>query len=348
MRTALKRIFYTSLGHTGLDALIRPLLGGTGTILMFHRVLPDPPATDYGPSVDLSLSPEAFRSIVEYLRRIGRDIVSLDEALRRLRGEGSARKFACLTFDDGYRDNYEVVFPICKEMEVPITVYVTTDFIDKRLSLWWYGLEQITESGDLLRLPEDLGMSDVPTRTSEEKAAAFRHVDIWMCRVAKQERLRMIDHLERTYGMDFTALAEDEAMTWPMVKELSASELVEIGGHTISHPALSQLPEKEARKEIEQGREILQRNIERPVRHFAYPFGGVGEAAEREFAMCGDLGFITATTTRAGNLFPHHHNRPHSLPRVAVAANETLATLKADMSGAPGLLRAIASAISRR
>jgi len=345
MNRRLKRAFYNSLAATGLAALIRPLLNGRGTILMFHRVLADPPATDYGPSADLAVSPEAFRRTVEYLRKSGHDIVSLDEGLQRLRGKSADRRFACLTFDDGYRDNYEIVFPLCKEMEIPFTIYVTTGMIDGQVKLWWYGLEEIIHKNELLRLPQDFETQEISTRTFTEKAAAYDRVDTWMRRVTEEARAGMIEHLERTYDFDFAALSLGQTMTWQMVKELAESELAEIAGHTVSHPTLSKLPEAEARREIEQGREILQSRTGRPVRHFAYPFGSVAEAGEREFEICRDLGFVTATTTRAGNLLTRHGNSAHSLPRIAVVADETIATLKVDLTRVPGMMRAISHAL---
>lgn len=319
---------------------MRPVLGGKGTILMFHRVLAEPQPTGYGPSTDLAVSREAFRGTVEYLRNSGHDIVSLDEALRRLRDK-HARRFACLTFDDGYLDNYEVVYPLCRELEVPFTIYVTTGMIDGEVKLWWYGLEQIIEDNATLHLPDDFETKELPTRTPSEKAAAYDRIDTWMCRTTEQGRTQMIAHLEQAYDFDFAGLSDGQAMTWAMVKELAENDIAEIAGHTVSHPALSKLPEAEARREIEQGREILQSRTGRPVRHFAYPFGGVAEAGEREFKICRELGFVTATTTRAGNLLAKHGDHPHSLPRIAVIASDTITTLKADLSGAPGMMRVV-------
>lgn len=51
--------------------------------------------------------------------------------------------FVCLTFDDGYRDNYTHAYPLLKRLGVPFIVYVTTGFIDNRLPMWWYDGEQL-------------------------------------------------------------------------------------------------------------------------------------------------------------------------------------------------------------
>jgi len=339
MRTKLKRLVYDSLGRTGAHALLRPLLGGRGAIVLFHRILADEPLSDYGPSARLAMSPEGFRAIVAYLRSAGRDIVSLDEAMRRLRGVAAGRPFVCLTFDDGYRDNYETLYPICRELEVPITVYVTTGLIEQRAPMWWYGLEAIVEKTDRLAFPKEAAIPDLPTRTPGEKEAAYERMDAWIRQADASLRALVMGHLQRAYATDFAALSDGQAMTWEMVRELGESELVEIGAHTVSHSALSALDADAARAEIADGRTILEERLGRPVRHFAYPFGGAADAGEREFAICRELGFETATTTRPGTLKARHRDQPHSLPRLAASGVNTLAMLKADLSGAPAALR---------
>ena len=146
MQRALQNAFYTALWGSGLDLLLRPLMGGVGSILVFHRLVPEPPTASFGPSRSLSITADGFRALIDYLRKLRIEIVPLDEVLRRLESGHAGRRFTCLTFDDGYRDNYELVYPICKELDAPFTVYVTTDLIEGRLLLWWYGLEATVAS----------------------------------------------------------------------------------------------------------------------------------------------------------------------------------------------------------
>ena len=47
---------------------------------------------------------------------------------RRLTERDFRRRFVCLTFDDGYRDNLEYAYPILKKYEVPFALYVPTSF----------------------------------------------------------------------------------------------------------------------------------------------------------------------------------------------------------------------------
>ena len=63
----------------------------------------------------------------------------------------NSHRFVCVTFDDGYRDNYTIAYPLLKRLGVPFTVYVTTGFIDNRLPMWWYPEQQLGLSTDELK-----------------------------------------------------------------------------------------------------------------------------------------------------------------------------------------------------
>ncbi len=47
----------------------------------------------------------------------------------------------------------------------------------------------------------------------------------------------------------------------------------EIGAHTLTHPALAELPPERARAEIFDSRKLLEDRFGVPVRHFCYPYG---------------------------------------------------------------------------
>ncbi len=101
------------------------------------------------------------------------------------------------------------------------------------------------------------------------------------------------------------------------------------------------------------GRSILEAHLAQPIKHFAYPFGKLSEAGEREFTICRDLGFASAVTTRFGCLFPHHRDTPHCLPRIAVIEDTQIASyamtrLSAHMSGLTTLANSALRAIRGR
>jgi peptidoglycan/xylan/chitin deacetylase (PgdA/CDA1 family) len=113
-------------------------------ILMYHYVSLPPPGSD-GYRINLSISPDMFREHVDYLANSGYITVSLydlDDALEF--GKRLPDKPVILTFDDGYSDHYETVFPLLKERGMTGTFFVITQPVDQNQPgyLTW---EQVTE-----------------------------------------------------------------------------------------------------------------------------------------------------------------------------------------------------------
>lgn len=120
-----------------LHNLTHPLLG---RILMLHRVVEH---RSEGENRELEITPEFLRRAIETYRQQGHRFVSIDEACDIISKGRTNHPFVCLTFDDGYQDNYDIAYPILKQMEVPFAIYVTTGFIDNRIPIRWYPNEKL-------------------------------------------------------------------------------------------------------------------------------------------------------------------------------------------------------------
>jgi peptidoglycan/xylan/chitin deacetylase (PgdA/CDA1 family) len=91
---------------------------------MYHYVSEIPPGADRLRR-DLTVTPEAFRAQLQYLADAGYHPVTLtDLYLYLTQGYPLPEKPVVLTFDDGYRDAYEVVFPLLLEYGFPGTFFV--------------------------------------------------------------------------------------------------------------------------------------------------------------------------------------------------------------------------------
>ncbi|MFX0198881.1 MAG: GT4 family glycosyltransferase PelF [Candidatus Hodarchaeota archaeon] len=71
-----------------------------------------------------------FLRQIDYLRESGYQIISIEEVVSYIKGqEELSPRSVCLTFDDGYYNNYESVFPILKKYNVPAAIFVSTRYI---------------------------------------------------------------------------------------------------------------------------------------------------------------------------------------------------------------------------
>lgn len=66
---------------------------------------------------------------------------------------------------------------------------------------------------------------------------------------------------------------DDKPLTWDQISEMSECEFIAFEAHTANHPNLNKVSLKKAKKEIIEGKKILEKRLNMKVKHFAYPFG---------------------------------------------------------------------------
>ncbi len=305
-----------SLVTIGLHKACAHCYGGRGSILMFHRVVE---GVTEGPRfhVDaMEVSAPYLELIVQYLKA-HYDIISLDEVESYLR-EKHERRFVCLTFDDGYLDNYTLAYPVLKRHKVPFTLYLCTAYPDKTAELWPYALEDLVREKDHVELEYAGKTHRFEGRTVEEKLSMYEA--LWDLIVAAEQADdgSLFKMLFDNNGIELAAYSRSMTVDWEHVEEMSRDELVTIGAHTTTHRSLGELSSEEAECEILDSKQRIESQINRPVQHFSYPFGSSGAAGSREFEIVKRLGFKTATTTRRGNIFAEHLEHLAALPRLEV------------------------------
>ena len=142
IRTGLETIYFSGMHH-----VMRPLLGGVGSILTLHHVRPPRPDA-FQPNHLLEVTPAFFERLLRRLKRARIDVVSLDEMHARYIGAKFKRRFVCITFDDGYKDLKQWAYPLLKKYELPFALYIPTSFPDRLGELWWVALEAVIAKND--------------------------------------------------------------------------------------------------------------------------------------------------------------------------------------------------------
>ena len=121
----------------------------TGEIWMLHRVVEQ--RSNVPEQRELEVTVDWLeQKILEYKSK-GHKFISIDDIPKLSTFNFQLSTFICLTFDDGYRDNYTLAYPLLKRLGVPFTIYVTTGFIDNRSPMWWYAGEQLGLSTEELK-----------------------------------------------------------------------------------------------------------------------------------------------------------------------------------------------------
>jgi peptidoglycan/xylan/chitin deacetylase (PgdA/CDA1 family) len=256
---------------------------------------------------------------VTMLRDADIDLISLDEMHRRLVARDFTRRFACLTFDDGYRDSKEWAYPILKRHEVPFAIYVPTSFPDRLGRLWWLMLEQAIANARTLVYAAGDAKRALTCGSIDEKHRAFVHLYGWLRSLPTNEQIvAAAGDIAARYGVDAAALCERHCMSWNEIAELAKDPLVTVGAHTVNHVILAKSSESAARTEMKMGRAVLHAALGTLPQHFSYPFGDAGAAGPREFRLAREIGYKTAVTTRPGMLLVEHAHELGALPRLSI------------------------------
>lgn len=339
LKPKLIRAGLDALYGTGAYRALSPLTAGIGVIFTLHRFTMAEPGRggppDFAPNRILEVSRDFLAAAIDRVRAHGLDIVSIDEAERRIVA-GDGGRFAVFTIDDGYRDTAEIAWPVFRAKECPFTVYVATGLIDRTISLWWIALERVIEGSDTVDVALGGEARRFDISTVEQKCTAFGAI-YWALRaMEEEEKLRSVADLCDRAGLDTVALAGEVAMGWDDVTALDDDPLVTIGAHTVDHPALARVDETTLHRELIDGRARLAQKLGRVPRHLAYPYGDAGSAGPREFAAARALGFATAVTTRKGVIHAAHGEHLTALPRVSLNGDyQDLRYVDVFVSGAP-------------
>jgi peptidoglycan/xylan/chitin deacetylase (PgdA/CDA1 family) len=310
-----------ALYFSGAHYLLRPIFAGVGTIFMLHHVRPRRNAA-FQPNRHLEVAPEFLRAMLAHLRSRDVDIITMDELHRRLTERNFSRRFACFTFDDGYRDNRDFALPVMREFGAPFTVYVASDFAEGIGHLWWIALEMMIAKTSSIEADIAGVVTRLDTSTPAAREAAFERLHDWLRGLPGGGDLqREMGALCARYGVDETAICREHCMSWDELKAFANDPLISIGAHSVTHCNLARQPKEIASQEMATSRERIENVLQRPVVHLAYPYGDRIAAGAREFALAQAAGFKTAVTTRPGMIFPESAGHLTALPRVSLNGN---------------------------
>lgn len=334
VKTSIYKAALSGLYHSGAARFLAPYTQGQGLIYTLHQVRPAVEKA-FSPNRILEVTPEFLEAVLDQVQEAGLDIVSLDEAVARLESDDE-RRFVCFTFDDGYRDNLIYAYPIFKARNLPMTIYVPSDYPDGTGELWWLALEKIVAKADKLELCRHGQLWTLPATTPVEKSRSFDQAYWWLRSLDQATQRQVVRILAERYDIDLYGLCTQLIMDWHEIRALAADPLVTIGAHTKGHYALAELSAEKARQEMLDGADRLERELGVRPAHIAYPYGDETSAGPREFWFARQLGFKTGVTTRKGMLFPDHHNHLTALPRISLNGEyQSLTYTALYLSGAP-------------
>ena len=227
--------------------------------------------------------------------------VHLDDWLESVdAGRAVPRRACAVTFDDGWRDNYDHAFPVLRAAQVPATIYLVSDLVGTRYSFWPNGLARSLAAVDAAarqRLPQWL-LEHIPEVAAGRVGLDALQIDrvISACkeRFSDEQMLGLVSSLEA--GATSPTLDRD-LMSWDEIREMQASGWVRFGSHTRRHTRLSRVASDDAlRDEVLGSKRQIEEQLGAAPKTFCYPNGDISRAA----IDCVRGAYLGAVTTASG------------------------------------------------
>ncbi len=307
---------------------------GRVAILTYHRVVSDDLIRTEHIQSGMYVRAQSFEAHIEYLRRQFvilplEDLVQMWHADRLDR----QRSYCVLTFDDGWRDNYQYAFPVLKKHSLPATIFLATDYVGTSRWFWpdqvKFLLEQSSEHMTVKQRRKALATVVRETlkidEPSAEKLCAQRESDDPIDSDALIEGCKRLDLevIQEFVGKLSRALVVDlpsrrVLLDWEEVR-IMADQGVTFGSHSCSHRIMTQIPLEEARKEMVESRHAMLLHGIKPVPVFCYPNGNCDQSLK---ALARDSGYLAAVGCEIG-LEGHHPHDQFALKRIGLHEDAT-------------------------
>lgn len=251
-------------------------------ILMYHNIV-----EDVEQKSDWFLKDNPTRNHFERLLKIIKNkyrVISVEDAVSEIRSIGRLKeKSLAITIDDGYLSAYQIAFPLLKKYSMTATIYIPTDWINRKYTPWWMLLTGLIKYGNITpqTLAEVESVVEISTGVNFNKFESnarnrymlLTKIEFALMRKEDNVRDKIINELGSILmGSGNMTLDLQEPINWNQIKEMSEYG-IRFGAHTCSHPNLSYIDPQTAEHEIVGSKREIERRLGIDVSGFAYPYG---------------------------------------------------------------------------
>ena len=275
----------------------------SAVILRYHSIKKCPEIHDN--EIDLSImhSEEEFHQHMEYLSQHA-NVVTMDEIAHSFDSNKKLPNGSiAVTFDDGFKDNFDVARPIMNHFGIRSTIYVTTDYIKYGKTPWFVRLRYSFLNSSIKEWVDTKENRTYLLDSGEQAKSAFSKVCDYCCVLSAIEQENYVRSIESELGIPELS-TNDMVMDFEDLRTLQ-SDGHTIGSHTISHPNLAYLTDKDIRYEMEESKKILESELDTEIVHFSYPNPALDPNwSDATTEICRQLKFKTAVLSEPGVVRP--------------------------------------------
>jgi peptidoglycan/xylan/chitin deacetylase (PgdA/CDA1 family) len=318
----LKNLFFAVLFHLGLFDVVRSVsnrLRRGAVILCYHRVVEGAPDSYSIPGTQVDI--ENFIAQIRLLCRKYR-VISFDALVKKIGSGDLDQDYLVLSFDDGFKDNYTIVYPILARYHLPSIFFISPELLLSSSLIWnnraWFLLNHKTKNG-----PLHWGGCELPLESESEKLRARDFINQTLAPMNGEDREGLLVQIAHSLGSPLhPPNKQGLMMNRDDIYDMIAGNLVEFGSHSMTHPLLPLCNQQQRFQEVEGSKKALEDSLHLPMAYFAYPCGAYDE---KTVVSARISGYEAAVTTSEGLV--KTGDDLYLLHRVNVVRDDTLHSL---------------------
>ena len=294
-----------------LDKILRSLGAGVVSRLLnsellyaytYHRVHPQGKKQEtlfddgvYGPTQD------QLKQQLLFLKE-NTTLLSENDLISAYNGKNIGKgPFSRITFDDAYKDNYDLVMPLLFELKIPAIYFVPTLLVEERMLGWWDQIAYIIKNTKKEAI--EFWQETIPL--SNNKPEVINLICGLMKLAPHEQTANLLTELAEVADSPLPSreLMDKELMTWEQLKEAHDAGIT-LGAHSCRHLVLATLSKVEQQREIVGSKDFIYKKLKVKPRSFAYPVGGQMHFNETTTQLVEHAGYDLAFSndTRLENL----------------------------------------------
>ncbi|HKQ77331.1 MAG TPA: polysaccharide deacetylase family protein [Blastocatellia bacterium] len=286
----IKQSLLNLMRVTGAFDLMRLISSHRALILTYHRFSAD------GHDDGAKTPARQFAKQLEYLTS-HYDVVPLSRMVERITArEPLPSRMAAITIDDGYGDAFEIAYPLLRRYGVSASLFVVTEFADRRAWIWTDKARFLTQQAPPQRITMKIRDNELCLELNgpASRRDASERINSIIKRLPDESKEEAIERLSLALRVEIPRTPPEEfsSVTLEQAREMHANG-VEIGSHTLTHPILTNIGDARLQLELSDSKSRLEEILGHRVDLFCYPNGDNDERVRREVSRAGYRAAVT-------------------------------------------------------
>tara|TARA_Y100001958_G_scaffold156940_1_gene150800 strand:+ start:1202 stop:2119 length:918 start_codon:yes stop_codon:yes gene_type:complete len=266
-----------------------------------------------------------FEKQIKSLKRKNCKFLNFDEVVYKIENNSPfEKKSICITFDDGFKNNFEVAAPILKRNNIPAIFFLCPLNIEKQEMFWVDKIEDCINRTNKKEITINLNKKrKFLIRSKKDKKKCINKIKNFCKNTKYFKKDKIIDQLiKKTCIIPSIKSSQNYHLAnWKILKKTLKNKLFSIGGHSLCHDIYSNLDDIEIEKNIKGTKKLIKKNLNYSIKYFSYPEGQINHFNKTTIKELKNNGIKSCPTAIKGK--NSHKENLFYLKRIMVGFNNT-------------------------